>query len=85
LQTPPYSEPFAAPTRPRSSTWPHWLVTGQIVPFSPARSVRGPKNVVKKGKTPVLSAEDARFLLDSIPLKIGPELKPGGEDARPTS
>ncbi len=47
-----------------------WLVTGQIVPFNPASSVRGPKHVVKKGKTPVLSAEDARRLLDSIPLKM---------------
>jgi integrase/recombinase XerD len=45
-----------------------WLVIGQIVPFNPATSVRGPKHVVKRGKTPVLSSEDARKLLDSIPL-----------------
>jgi integrase/recombinase XerD len=45
-----------------------WLVIGQVVPFNPATSVRGPKHVVKRGKTPVLSAEDARKLLDSIPL-----------------
>jgi site-specific recombinase XerD len=45
-----------------------WLVTGQIVPHNPAASVRGPKHIVKKGKTPVLSGEDARVLLDSIPL-----------------
>lgn len=43
-----------------------WLVTGQIVAFNPASSVRGPKYSVKKGKTLVLSAEDARTLLDSI-------------------
>ena len=43
-----------------------YLVTGQIVPFNPAAAVRGPKHVVKKGKTPVLSAEEARELLDSI-------------------
>ena len=43
-----------------------WLVTGQVIPVNPAASVRGPKHVVKKGKTPVLSAEDARTLLDSI-------------------
>lgn len=43
-----------------------WLVVGQVVPFNPAASVRGPKHVVKKGKTHVLSAEDARTLLDSI-------------------
>jgi len=45
-----------------------WLVVGQVVPHNPASSVRGPKHVVKRGKTPVLSAEDARKLLDSIPL-----------------
>jgi site-specific recombinase XerD len=43
-----------------------WLVTGQIVAFNPASSVRGPKYVVKRGKTPVLTAEQARMLLDSI-------------------
>ena len=43
-----------------------WLVTGQIVPMSPASSVRGPKHVVRVGKTPVLSADEARALLDSI-------------------
>lgn len=43
-----------------------WLVTGQIVPVNPAASVRGPKYVVKRGKTPVLKAEQARLLLDSI-------------------
>jgi site-specific recombinase XerD len=43
-----------------------WLVTGQIVPTNPTSSVRGPKHVVKKGKTPVLTAEQARQLLDSI-------------------
>jgi integrase len=43
-----------------------WLVTGQIIPVNPAASVKAPKHVVKKGTTPVLSAEDARTLLDSI-------------------
>ncbi|MFO0805497.1 MAG: tyrosine-type recombinase/integrase [Gemmataceae bacterium] len=43
-----------------------WLVVGQVVPMNPASSVRGPKHVVKKGKTPVLSAKEARELLDSI-------------------
>lgn len=43
-----------------------WLVTGQILPTNPAASVRGPKYVVKRGKTPVLSPEEARELLDSI-------------------
>jgi integrase/recombinase XerD len=62
-----------------------WLVTGQVVSTNPAASVRGPKHVVRRGKTPVLSAEDARTLLDSIPLKIGPEPGPGEEDKRPPS
>jgi integrase/recombinase XerD len=43
-----------------------WLVVGQVVPFNPAASVRGPKHVVTRGKTPVLTADQARKLLDSI-------------------
>src|SRR5919109_2910209 len=43
-----------------------WLVVGQVVPTNPAGSVRGPKYVVKQGKTPVLLGEEARRLLDSI-------------------
>jgi len=43
-----------------------WLVTGQVIAMNPAASVRGPKYVVKRGKTPVLSAEDARRLIESI-------------------
>lgn len=43
-----------------------WMVIGQIVPMNPAASVRGPKHVVKVGKTPVLTADQARQLLDSI-------------------
>jgi site-specific recombinase XerD len=43
-----------------------YLVTGGILPSNPAGAVRGPKYVVKRGKTPVLSADQARRLLDSI-------------------
>ncbi len=43
-----------------------WLVIGQIIPMNPASSVRGPRHSVKKGKTPVLAAEEARALLDAI-------------------
>src|SRR4051812_19593521 len=60
-----------------------WLVTGQVIPANPAASVKAPKHVVKKGKTPVLSKEDARTLLDSIPLKRGPKPKDGEPDNRP--
>ncbi|MEW4569535.1 tyrosine-type recombinase/integrase [Tautonia sp. JC769] len=43
-----------------------WLVIGQVVPTNPAHAVRGPKHVVTRGKTPVLSAEETRQLFDSI-------------------
>jgi integrase/recombinase XerD len=43
-----------------------FLVTGQIIPMNPAASVRGPKHIVKRGKTPVLKADQARTLIDSI-------------------
>ena len=43
-----------------------WLVVGQVVPFNPANSVRGPRHVVKTGKTPVLTAGETRALLDAI-------------------
>ncbi|MDB5893699.1 MAG: int [Rhodoferax sp.] len=43
-----------------------WLVVGQIIPVNPAASVRGPKHSAKKGKTPVLAAEEARTLIDAI-------------------
>lgn len=42
------------------------LVTGRVLASNPAASVRGPKHVVKKGKTPVLSAEEARELISAI-------------------
>ncbi len=45
-----------------------FLVTGHIVMTNPAASVRGPAHSVKKGSTPVLAADEARQLLDSIDL-----------------
>ncbi len=45
-----------------------WLVIGQIIPMNPSSSVRGPKHVVNRGKTHVLSSADARKLLDSIDI-----------------
>lgn len=44
-----------------------WLVTGHVMEMNPTHAVRGPKYVVMKGKTPVLTAEEARALLDAIP------------------
>jgi site-specific recombinase XerD len=43
-----------------------WFVTGQIVSVNPAASVRGPKHVVKRGKTPVLEPQETRLLIERI-------------------
>jgi len=43
-----------------------YLVTGGILLSNPAGSVRGPKYVVTRGKTPVLSRDEMRELLNSI-------------------
>jgi integrase len=45
-----------------------WLVVGHVLAINPAHAVRGPKHVVKRGKTPVLSQDEARELLASIKL-----------------
>jgi integrase len=42
---------------------------GQVLAINPAHSVRGPKHVVKRGKTPVLTEEQARRLLASIKVR----------------
>jgi site-specific recombinase XerD len=52
-----------------------WLVTGQVVPMNPAAAVRGPKYVVKTGKTPVLEGAEWRKLLDSIPTETLRDLR----------
>jgi site-specific recombinase XerC len=43
-----------------------WLIIGQILAINPAHAVRGPKHVVKRGKTPVLTEEQARQLIQSL-------------------
>ena len=43
-----------------------WLVVNQVLPLNPAAAVRGPKHVVTKGATPVLSPAEARKLLETI-------------------
>ncbi|MGE0372949.1 MAG: tyrosine-type recombinase/integrase [Gammaproteobacteria bacterium] len=52
-----------------------WLVTGQVVPMNPAAAVRGPKHVVKTGKTPVLDAEEWRRLFEGIPTETVRDLR----------
>ena len=53
----------------------NWLVTGQIAPVNPAAAVRGPKLVVKTGKTPVLDGKEWRKLIDSIPTETVRDLR----------
>src|SRR3984893_7344335 len=43
-----------------------WLVVGQVLAANPAHAVRGPKHVVRRGETPVLTEEQARRLLESL-------------------
>jgi integrase/recombinase XerD len=45
-----------------------WLVVGQILATNPAHSVRGPKHVVRRGKTPFLTEDQARRLLAGLDL-----------------
>ena len=52
-----------------------WLITGQVVPVNPAAAVRGPKHVVKTGKTPVLEGKEWRKLLGAIPTETVRDLR----------
>ena len=52
-----------------------YFVQRQVLRANPASVVRGPKHVVKRGKTPVLSREDARALIESIPQETVIELR----------
>jgi site-specific recombinase XerC len=52
-----------------------WLITGQIVPVNPASAVRGPKHVVKTGKTAVLDGKEWRHLIDTIPTDTVRDLR----------
>ncbi len=42
------------------------MVIGQIMPLNPAAAVRGPRHIVRRGKTPVLDPAEARQLIDAI-------------------
>jgi site-specific recombinase XerD len=52
-----------------------WLIIGQVVPFNPASAVRGPKHVVKTGRTPELDGAEWRKLIDSIPTETVRDLR----------
>jgi site-specific recombinase XerD len=43
-----------------------WMAIGQIMATNPAAAVRGPRHVVRRGKTPVLDPAEARQLIDAI-------------------
>ncbi len=53
----------------------NWLITGQVAPVNPAAAVRGPKLIVKTGKTPVLDGAEWRKLIDSIPTETLRDLR----------
>ena len=65
------SLPYSVPTKKQHlaalRVFFDWLVTGHVVETNPAASVRGPKLVVREGKTPVLQEAELRQLFDSIP------------------
>jgi site-specific recombinase XerD len=52
-----------------------WLIIGQVAPSNPASAVRGPKHVVKTGKTPVLEGNEWRRLIDAIPANTMRDLR----------
>ena len=52
-----------------------WMVVGQVLPVNPAHAVRGPKHTQRRGKTPVLQADEARTLIDAIDATSLPGLR----------
>jgi integrase/recombinase XerC len=43
-----------------------WLSTGGMLQSNPAASVKSPRHIVRKGKTPALDPSEARQLIDAI-------------------
>jgi site-specific recombinase XerD len=60
-----------------------WLIVGQVLAINPAHAVRGPAHVVSRGKTPVLTEDQARRLLASIKTKKTVKMPNGSEEERP--
>jgi integrase/recombinase XerD len=52
-----------------------WMVVGQVLPVNPSHAVRGPKHSQRRGKTPVLQADEARTLIDAIDTTSLPGLR----------
>jgi site-specific recombinase XerD len=59
------------------------LIVGQVLAINPAHAVRGPKHAVKRGKTAVLSEDEARQVLESIKIVKEVELPDGSKEERP--
>ena len=58
-----------------------WLVVHQVLPVNPAAAVRGPKHVVTKGATLVLTPAETRSLLDGIdPGSLVRSSRPGAAE-----
>src|SRR4051812_46288224 len=53
-----------------------WLITGQVVVMNPAHSVRGPTHVVRRGKTPVLTADEG-----ACRILFPPSMRAAAEDS----
>lgn len=53
----------------------NWLIVGQVLSSNPAAAVRGPKHVVKTGKTPVLERAEWRRLIDAISTEAVRDLR----------
>jgi site-specific recombinase XerD len=60
-----------------------WLVVGQVLAVNPAHAVRGPKHVVRRGKTPVLTEDQARRLLGRVKVARKITLPDGAEAEEP--
>jgi site-specific recombinase XerC len=60
-----------------------WLIVGQVLAVNPAHAVRGPKHVVRRGKTPVLTEDQARRLLGSVKVARKITLPDGAEAEEP--
>jgi integrase len=43
-----------------------WLAAGEIMPTNPAAAMRGPRHIVRRGKTSALDPAEARRLIDAI-------------------
>jgi site-specific recombinase XerD len=61
-----------------------WLIVGQVLAINPAHAVRGPKHLVSRGKTPVLTEDEARRLLASIKVTKKVKSADGSEEELPS-